>query len=263
MNGPTTGATAPWGGIATLLMDLIVPVAAYYALRAFGVGPLTAVILAGVPTAVFLLHQMRRRGRVDALGLFVLVLLAVGVGVSFVTGSPRFLLAKTGWVTAAVGVGFLLTLPLARPLTFTLARAMLQRSPLGAKLRTGTWDERWETDPAFRRPWRVTTVMWGLGLAADAAARVIMAYTLPVDVVPVLGAGLWAVTFVGLQAAQHVYFTRTGLWRGLAAPAGAANPSANPRPGSRSLSWSAKNTSAERSPGQSAGSSEAGSPGSA
>lgn len=203
------------GRAATLLMDLVVPVVGYYLLRAAGLGPVTAVVLAALPTTAFLLQQAVRRRRFDAFGLFVLVLLALGTGVSFLTGSPRFLLAKGGWVAAVVGTGFLLSLLLARPLAFTLARAMLRRSPAGAKLRTPTWDARWESDPAFRRPWRVATVMWGLGLLGDAAARVTMAFTLPVDAVPALSAGLWGVTFVALQVAQHLYFTRTGLWRGL------------------------------------------------
>lgn len=207
------------GDTMMLLMDLVVPVAGYYLLRAAGVGQLLAMVLAVLPTAVFLLIQVRSGGKIDALGVFVLVLLVVGVAVSFITGSPRFLLAKSGWVTASIGAAFLITLLSARPLAFTLARAMLRRSPMATRLRTETWDERWESEPGFRRPWRVATVLWGVAMIVDAAARVIMAYTLPIDAVPALGTALWAVTFVAVQAVQHLYFTRVGLWRDLAGAA--------------------------------------------
>lgn len=202
-------------GASTLLMDLVVPVAAYYLLRLAGLDPLPALILGVVPTLVFLVGQAIHRRRLDALGVFVLVLVVACIAVSLVTGSPRFLLAKGGAVTGVIGLGFLATLWMARPLPFTLARAMLRRTPMGAALHTDSWDERWDRNPWFRRVWRVDTVMWAAGLLADSAVRVVMAYTLPVDAVPALSAGLWAVTFVALQVTQHIYFTRSGLWRTL------------------------------------------------
>ncbi len=59
----------------------------------------------------------------------------------------------------------------------------------------------------------MTTVIWGAALLADAVIRVVMAYTLPVDVVPGLGGALWPVTFIMLQVITNVYFWRAGLWR--------------------------------------------------
>lgn len=203
------------GPISTLLMDLVVPVAGYYILRALGLDPVLALMLAGAPTAAAVIYRVIRQRKVDALGIFVLTVLAGSVALSFVTGTPRFLLAKEGWFTAAIGAAFLVSLRFARPLAFSMARAMLSHTPLGATLNVGTWDELWERDRRFRRIWRVATVLWGAGLIADAAARVVMAYTLPVDTVPALGAALWAVTFVLLQIIQHIYFTRAGLWPGL------------------------------------------------
>lgn len=167
-------------------------------------------------------YRATRQRAVDALGIFVLIVLTGSVALSFATGSPRFLLAKEGWFTAAIGVGFLVTLRFARPLAFSIARAMLQHSPLGNTLRTHAWDEYWERDPRFRRTWRVATVLWGIGLIADAAARVVMAYTLPVDTVPALGGALWAITFIALQIVQHLYFSRVGLWASLRAKSDAA-----------------------------------------
>lgn len=200
---------------APVLMDLVVPVAGYYLLRAAGLTPLLALVLAGAPTVAFLVGQAVKRRRVDALGAFVLVVVLACIAVSLVTGDPRFLLAKAGVFTGLIGVGFLATLLLARPLPFTLARAMLARTPAREALHTGSWDQMWEWHPWFRRVWRVDTLIWAFGLLADGAVRVLMAYALPVDMVPALAAALWAVTFMVLQVAQHIYFTRAGLWRAL------------------------------------------------
>lgn len=206
------------GQIGTVVMDLVVPIAGFYVLRAIGLEPVLALILAGVPTAGAIAYRAVRRRKADALGMFVLTILAGSVALTFVTGSPRFLLAKEGWFTGVIGAGFLVTLWFARPLAFTLARGMLRHSPLGTTLRVDTWDEHWEHDSRFRRTWRVATALWGVGLIADAGARVVMAYTLPVDTVPALGGALWAATFIALQVIQHVYFTRVRLWSRLRAP---------------------------------------------
>lgn len=47
----------------------------------------------------------------------------------------------------------------------------------------------------------------------DAVVRVVMAYTLPMDLVPGLGAVLWPVTLVLLQLVNGVYYEVAGLWR--------------------------------------------------
>lgn len=201
--------------IATLVMDLVVPIVGYYVLRSIGLDPVLALILAGMPITAMVCYRAVRQRRVDALGIFVLVVLTGSVTLTLVTGSPRFMLAKDGWFTAAIAIGFLCTLWLRRPLAYTLARAILRPTPMGKTFRTETWDQRWETDPAFRRPWRVATVMWGVTMLADAIVRVVMAYTLPVDSVPALDGALWAITFVSVQVLQHYYFHRVGLWESL------------------------------------------------
>lgn len=224
--GPPAGRGAAGRELVSILIDLVVPIAGFYVLRAAGVGLLAALILSSVPTTLFVIYQAIRRRRLDALAVFVLVILAASVGISFLTGSPRFLLAKEGWFTAAIGVAFLATLARTRPLAFTLSRALLTRTGMGARFQTDSWDQRWATTPWFRRVWRTATVLWGLSLLADAAVRVIMAYALPVDVVPALGGALWAVTFLALQVIQHRYVTRAGLWDSLM-PTPTGNPPAS------------------------------------
>ena len=58
----------------------------------------------------------------------------------------------------------------------------------------------------------MTTVIWGVALLIDAAVRVAMAYTLPIDSVPGLSGALWIVTLVALQIITNIYFLRSGLW---------------------------------------------------
>ncbi len=48
---------------------------------------------------------------------------------------------------------------------------------------------------------------------ADAVARVVMACTLPVGLVPALGAALWPATLVVLQVVTSIHFARSGFSR--------------------------------------------------
>jgi hypothetical protein len=81
----------------------------------------------------------------------------------------------------------------------------------------GSWDELWATNSTFRRIWRTASVIWGCGMLADAAARVVMSYTLPIAAVPALAGLLWPVTFVLIQIVTNVYYHLAGLWQILGA----------------------------------------------
>lgn len=196
-----------------LLVELLVPAALYYALRLAGMSVyLSLIVTAVVPAAVGAYGLVRER-RVDGLSVFMTVMMVLGVAVSLISGGERFLLAKEGWLTAVVGFWFLASLRAGMPLTFLFSRPLLEhRFPIHG---TGeTWDVLWERLPRFRRAWRVTTVLWGVGTLLDAAARVVMAYTLPVDVVPALGGALYAGTSITLIVIANVYFITVGLFDG-------------------------------------------------
>lgn len=136
-----------------------------------------------------------------------------------IIGSPRFLVAKDGVLTAAWGGWFLISLHGRWPLTFRYTRPLLEGRQVYDRRRR-RWappigqscDQLWERSPCFRRVWKVTTLIWGVALLVDAAARGAMAYTLPVDSVPGLSAALWIATLVLLQIITNLHFLRSGLW---------------------------------------------------
>ena len=53
-----------------------------------------------------------------------------------------------------------------------------------------SWDTLWDTSPRFRRNWQVSTIIWGTATLTDAIIRVVMAATLPVNLVPALAGAL-------------------------------------------------------------------------
>jgi intracellular septation protein A len=199
--------------LLALGLNLVAPIALYYALRGAGVGIYPALIVGAVVPALGAVVTLIRREPLDVLGLFMMSMLLLSAGVALLSGGPRFLLAKDGWLTGVSGVWMLVSVRSRRPLTFLFARPLLEGVMARMAGAAGaSWDGLWERVPRFRHIWRVVTVIWGIALLVDAVIRVTMAYTLPVDLVPGLGGALWPVTFVVLQVITNVYFQRAGFW---------------------------------------------------
>ena len=200
----TTTQTAPRPGrlALRLLVDVAVPLALYYGLRAAGTSVYLALLVSTVLPAISALLPLLRGRRVNGLALYMTTMLLVSVGVSLLAGSPRFLLAKEGWLTALAGVWFLASLRARRPLAYLYSRPLLE----GRFGWPRDWEDRWEHSPRFRRMWRTSSVLWGIGTLGDSALRVVMAYTLPVDEVPALGTALYAVTSGVLLVVTNVYY---------------------------------------------------------
>lgn len=200
--------------VLLLGVDLLAPIALYYGLHAAGVGNVVALSAGAIPAGLGITVQFVRERRIDQPAVIVMTSLLVSIGLSFTTGSPRFLLAKDGWLTAGWGLWFLLSAGGSHPAAFLFTRPLLE----GRRTFTAeSWDRLWDRSSTFRRIWRTSTVMWGLGLLLDAGTRVAMAYTLPVALVPGLGGALYPATFVVLQVVTNVYYYRSGLWTVLGA----------------------------------------------
>lgn len=201
------------GQLLMLGLNLAAPIALYYGLRAAGIGISLALIVGAAAPAFGAAVKLIRRERLDFTGLYMMAILLLSAGVALLTGSPRFLLAKDGWLTGVSGVWMLLSVRSQRPLTFLFARPLLESVTVKMAGSAGaSWDTLWERGSRFRHIWHMVTIIWGLALLVDAAIRVVMAYTLPVDLVPGLGGALWPVTFVVLQVITNVYFSRAGFW---------------------------------------------------
>jgi hypothetical protein len=213
--------------LAVFALDIGAPIAAYYVLRGAGASNLVALAAGAVIPALAALWSLLVKRRTDGVALLVLATVVVSIVVSVVSQDPRFLLAKDGVVTGLWGLWFLASIATRRPAAFVFARPLME----GCKVFTaGSWDVIWGTTPGFRRIWRVSSVMWGIGLLVDAVTRVVMAYTLPVHVVPGLSGILWPVTFVVLQIVTNAYYHLAGLYQMLGARwlAQALGPPARP-----------------------------------
>ncbi|WP_067177260.1 VC0807 family protein [Microtetraspora niveoalba] len=189
--------------VINLIVNVAAPLAVFYGLRAAGADQWLALTLGVLPPGVRAMWTVATRRRIDALALFTVSILVLSVAVSFLAGSPRFLLAKDGWMTAVGGLWILATLP-RTPFYFQVIRSFT----------AGATRERaetaWRESTAFRHMLRVATAIWGVGLVLDAGVRVVLAYSLPVDRVPLISGLQYVAVFAALEVSSQIYLRRAG-----------------------------------------------------
>jgi hypothetical protein len=188
--------------IMMLIADIATPLLLYYLLRAVGVGMWAALVLGSiVPVSRIAITAVSRR-RIEQPALFTLTLLVVATVVGFLTADPRLLMVRESYLTAVVGGWILLTLRSAQPLVLTATLGFLTPSA------AASWRRAWRDDARFRRLMQGMTLAFGIAFLLDAAARVLMAYLLPLDIVPLLGAVLLVLLLIAVVQGGKAYGRR-------------------------------------------------------
>jgi len=189
--------------LLTLALTVAAPLAIFYGLRACGVGLWIALVAGGLPALLHAAHQALVQRRADALGLFTLGFLVLSAVVSLVSGSPRFLLARDGWMTAFGGLAILATL---RGTPFYLSTI---RSFTAGHIRERI-EAAYRDSADVRHILRVATAIWGVGLVLDAGIRLTLAYTLPINLVPLVNGLQYIAVFLALELGSQLYLRRAG-----------------------------------------------------
>ncbi|WP_305793635.1 VC0807 family protein [Caulobacter sp. S45] len=182
------------------LVNFVLPVVIFdWAKPTYGeVGGLLA---SSAPPLLWSLVEFVRRRRVDALSMLVLAGIMLSLLAFLGGGGVRFLQLREKLVTALIGLVFLGSVAIGRPLIYQLARAGLARKSAAElaefeALRGGRF---------FERTMTLMTLVWGFGLLGEAAIAAILVFVLPIRtylmVGPVLGyaamggLSLWNVWF--------------------------------------------------------------------
>ena len=202
-----TGAEEPGFSVVRqfsgLLLDVGAPLVAYYALRLLGATDWVALLVATLVAGVRLVWVAVRTRQVTWFAALMLTVFGLGLVLAFVDGDPRFLLVTDSFTTALVGLVFLASLLGAKPLTLS---AFQTSQPHKAR----EMEEFYRTLPPVRRTFRVSAVVWGVGLLLLSIVRIPLIYLLPLDVMVGLSTGLLVAVIVGLSIWNGWYGARTG-----------------------------------------------------
>jgi hypothetical protein len=194
--------------VGTVLFDLLLPMLAYYGLRAAGVGQWWAMMAGVLVVLPRVAHQLLKRRRFDVMAAFTLSVIAFSLVIGLLTDDPRALAVREGWVGSLLGLfgaWMLVSVGIGRPALMVLGRGIAETKT--GEAGAAAWAARWDRDRRFRRGIRVLTAVWGVLLLAAAVANLVLVYTLPVDLIALVSnAVYWAILAAAL--AFHLYYTK-------------------------------------------------------
>lgn len=178
---PDDLAPEPWyrhRGIA-VAADLVVNIGAPYLIYTWSQpywGDVNGLLASSVPPILWSLGEFLIRRRVDAVSILVLAGIALSLLAFVGGGSARVLQLREKLVTLAIGLAFLISAAIGKPLILPLARASIARrsaedlEDFEAALATGR----------LRHMMTVMTLVWGAGMVAEFGLGCVLIFTLPI-----------------------------------------------------------------------------------
>ncbi|MFF4506159.1 VC0807 family protein [Streptomyces sp. NPDC001401] len=188
MTTKTSTQTSTKNNFAPLLMDVAVPLGSYYLFKdGFGMSTFAALAWSSVVPALRTGWCAVKERKTNGLAALILVVNVVSLALSFVSGDPRLMLAKDSGVSSTVGIGILVSVMLGRPMMTAGLKPFLVKDAAKEAAWGRLIDGTAARSADFRRRERVFSLVWGAVLLGECVARIVGAYTVPVDTMVWLG----------------------------------------------------------------------------
>lgn len=194
-----TSTSAPRGWmiikiVGGLLLDTGLSLGTYLVARTLGYSIFFALLAGMIVAGIRAAYVIIRRRTVDGFVLFMIFTFAVGLALSFLGGTPRFLLAKDSIGTAVSGIAFGVTLFTRRPMMFYFSQRFAAPTAQGRQ----EWLRLWDASPPFRWLFRRLTLVWAIAFAVEAVVKLVLILALPVALMAPLSHFFTPVLITGL-----------------------------------------------------------------
>ena len=137
-----------------------------------------ALAASALPLIAWMSWDLLRYRHFDALSALVLVGIALSLLALIFSGSAQSRALDDPMVSGMIGVSFLVSLALPRPLVFYLARSTMAReNHRGAE----SFDKHWRERPTLAAYIRLMTLVWGIGMIAENLLRSVVVWQWPND----------------------------------------------------------------------------------
>jgi hypothetical protein len=189
--------------LAEICVNFVLPYLIYVKTQA-DIGQVHALLASSVPPILWSILEFVRKRRLDALSLLVIAGIVLSLLAFFGNGSVKFLQLRENLVTGLIGLVFLGSAAIRKPLVYQFARAMMARKSASEADRfTSLRGDRY-----FESSMMIMTLVWGFGLIAETIIACLLVFLIPIAeyliVSPVVGYG----TMAALSAWTFLYAKR-------------------------------------------------------
>jgi len=135
-----------------------------------------ALIASAIPPLLWSGYELAKTRRLDAISVVVVASIFFTVGATAMGGSARLIQIRDALVTGAIGVMFLGSLAMRRPIIFYLARATVARKTAAGE---AAYETIWNV-PGVSMGFKRLTAVWGAGLVVQTACMCGLAWVWPI-----------------------------------------------------------------------------------
>jgi len=183
------------------LFNFVLPFAIYsFASGRLGAAP--ALMVASAPPVLWAIAAFIRERRLDAISILVLSGIALSLVAFFGGGGVKVLQLRENLVGGLVGLVFLGSAAIGRPLIHRLARAGARRRSAEGVI------EALEGDAGFRRAMMVATLAWGFGLTGACAVNCVLVFAVTIQQYLLIGGPISYAVIGALTAWTFWYVPR-------------------------------------------------------
>lgn len=183
----------------------VLPFVTYLLVRPHVDSDAIGLLIAAVFPAGDAVYRAVHERQLDVIAVFVLLALGIGAaGAAFFHGDALPLKLRETAITVPLGVACLVSLVVGRPLIWTLGRGIV----VGGDVAKAKDYDALRGEGDAQRLFRTLTVMWGIGLLAEAAVKVTLALVLPTSAFLAIAPPASGGCFVGLFWATAVLVRR-------------------------------------------------------
>jgi uncharacterized membrane protein len=198
------------------LVNFLLPFLIYDHWRA-SLGDVKALMASSIPPILWSIVEFIRLRKVDAISMLVVAGILLSLVAFIGGGGVKVLQLRENLVTGLVGLVFLGSAAIGRPVVYELARAnMRRRGPDGAKALEAVRD-----NVHVRRVITTSTVVWGLGLLTICGVCCVLVFTVSIKLYLLIN-GPISYALVGLLIGWNVWYVMRAQRRGRAREAAEA-----------------------------------------
>ncbi len=175
-----------------------------------------ALIASAIPPLLWSGYELFKTRRLDAISVVVVASILFTLAATAMGGSARLIQIRDALVTGAIGLMFMASLAMRRPIIFYLARATIARKTEDGE---AAYEKVWQ-QPGVPAVFRLLTLVWGAGLVVQTACMCYLAWIWPIGRYLLVSPFFSAVIFGLLMVWSLAYIAKRPAARAIIAAQG-------------------------------------------